>query len=153
MPGASKNEDGLTEGQEKFCKLYVETGVANESYRQAYGSKANRKCLDPKASKLLQKEEVQARIRLLKEEIHSNYLDKTVIDREFIAEGILRNSVKAEKAGDHNIAIRGYKELGEMYDLSLEKQNDRVAVTDKEKNAIIDVWKDRLLNVTYEEVT
>ncbi len=62
------NEFGLTEQQEKFCRVFVETGNASESYRQSYKSdrkSANSVAVD--ASRLLDNPNVNLRINALRE--------------------------------------------------------------------------------------
>lgn len=62
------NEHGVTEQQEKFCRVFVETGNASEAYRQAYKSdrkSANSVAVD--ASRLLDNPKVNLRINSLRE--------------------------------------------------------------------------------------
>lgn len=62
------NEFGLTEQQEKFCRVFVETGNASESYRQSY--KSDRKTVNSvavDASRLLDNPKVNLRITALRD--------------------------------------------------------------------------------------
>lgn len=62
------NEHGVTEQQEKFCRVFVETGNASEAYRQSY--KADRKSANSvavDASRLLDNPKVNLRINALRE--------------------------------------------------------------------------------------
>ncbi len=62
------NEFGLTEQQEKFCRVFVETGNASESYRQAYNAKnmaAN--TIAARASEMLNKSNITVRLQQLRE--------------------------------------------------------------------------------------
>lgn len=62
------NEFGVTEQQEKFCRVFVETGNASEAYRQSY--KADRKSANSvavDASRLLDNPNVNLRINALRE--------------------------------------------------------------------------------------
>jgi len=62
------NEFGVTEQQEKFCRVFVETGNASESYRQAYNAKnmaAN--TIAARASEMLNKSNITVRLNQLRE--------------------------------------------------------------------------------------
>lgn len=62
------NEFGVTEQQEKFCRVFVETGNASEAYRQSY--KSDRKSVNSvavDASRLLDNPKVNRRITMLRE--------------------------------------------------------------------------------------
>ena len=62
------NEFGVTEQQEKFCRVFVETGNASEAYRQAYKSdRKNANTVAVDASRLLDKPNVNRRIGQLRE--------------------------------------------------------------------------------------
>lgn len=82
------NEFGLTEQQEKFCRVFVETGNASESYRQSYKSDrktANSVAVD--ASRLLDNPNVNHRISMLKEghaKRHNVTVDSLVAELEEI---------------------------------------------------------------------
>ena len=72
------NEHGVTEQQEKFCRVFVETGNASEAYRQAYKSdrkSANSVAVD--ASRLLDKPNVLLRIDQLRQ-VHAKRHNVTV---------------------------------------------------------------------------
>lgn len=62
------NEFGVTEQQEKFCRVFVETGNASEAYRQSY--KSDRKSVNSvavDASRLLDNPKVNLRIGQLRD--------------------------------------------------------------------------------------
>lgn len=62
------NEHGVTEQQEKFCRVFVETGNASEAYRQSYKSdRKNANTIAVDASRLLDKPNVNRRITMLRE--------------------------------------------------------------------------------------
>lgn len=62
------NEFGVTEQQEKFCRVFVETGNASESYRQAYNAKnMGANTIAVKASNLLDKDNITVRLNQLRE--------------------------------------------------------------------------------------
>lgn len=82
------NEFGVTEQQEKFCRVFVETGNASEAYRQAYKSDrktANSVAVD--ASRLLDNPNVNLRISILREghaKRHNVTVDSLVAELEEI---------------------------------------------------------------------
>lgn len=82
------NEFGVTEQQEKFCRVFVETGNASEAYRQAYKSDrktANSVAVD--ASRLLDNPNVNLRISMLREghaKRHNVTVDSLVAELEEI---------------------------------------------------------------------
>lgn len=82
------NEFGVTEQQEKFCRVFVETGNASEAYRQAYKSDrktANSVAVD--ASRLLDNPNVHLRISMLREghaKRHNVTVDSLVAELEEI---------------------------------------------------------------------
>lgn len=62
------NEHGVTEQQEKFCRVFVETGNASEAYRQAYNAKnMGANTIAVKASNLLDKDNITVRLQQLRE--------------------------------------------------------------------------------------
>ena len=62
------NEFGVTEQQEKFCRVFVETGNASEAYRQAYNAKnMGSNTIAVKASNLLDKDNITVRLQQLRE--------------------------------------------------------------------------------------
>lgn len=72
------NEHGVTEQQEKFCRVYVETGNASEAYRQAYNAKnMGANTIAVKASNLLDKDNVTVRLQQLRE-VHQKRHNVTV---------------------------------------------------------------------------
>lgn len=77
----------MTEKQEKFCNLYIETGSGAEAYRQAYNVSPNTKVdtCSNNAYKMLQTTEIITRVNELKELTQ----EKHGIDRAFIINGYL----------------------------------------------------------------
>lgn len=72
------NEFGVTEKQEKFCRVFVETGNASESYRQAYNAKNMApNTINVKASQLLAKDNVTVRVGQLRQ-VHTKRHNITV---------------------------------------------------------------------------
>ncbi len=62
------NEFGVTEQQEKFCRIFVETGNASEAYRQAYNAKnMGANTIAARASEMLNKSNITVRLQQLRE--------------------------------------------------------------------------------------
>lgn len=70
----------LTEKQEKFCQVYIETGNASEAYRKAYNAeKMKTETVNTKAFELLRNGKITDRVNELKER-HAKRHDCTVDD-------------------------------------------------------------------------
>lgn len=80
------NEFGVTEQQEKFCRVFVETGNASEAYRQAYNAKnMTQNSIAVKASELLSKVNVTVRVGQMREthqKRHNVTVDSIVAELE-----------------------------------------------------------------------
>ena len=73
--------DKLTLRQENFCNYYLETGNASEAYRRAFVCKKMKdKTIWEKASVLLAKGKVQARVQ----ELQSELKEKSDLSKERI---------------------------------------------------------------------
>lgn len=72
------NEFGVTEQEEKFSRVYVETGNASESYRQSYKSdKMSINAIGVEASRMLDRPRVALRISALRN-VHAKRHNVTV---------------------------------------------------------------------------
>lgn len=72
------NEFGVTEQEEKFSQVFVETGNASEAYRQSYKSdKMSVNAIGVEASRMLDRPRVALRISQLRQ-IHSKRHNVTV---------------------------------------------------------------------------
>lgn len=90
------NEHGVTEQQEKFCRVFVETGNASEAYRQSYKSdRKNANTIAVDASRLLDKPNVNRRIAMLRE-VHAKRHNVTVDSLVAELEEIKRIALSAE---------------------------------------------------------
>lgn len=70
----------LTEKQEKFCQVYIETGNASEAYRKAYNAeKMKTETVNTKAFELLRNGKITDRVNELKER-HAKRHDYKVDD-------------------------------------------------------------------------
>lgn len=138
----------LTKKQEAFIAKYLECDNATAAYKHAYDTKNMKEAtIGNNAYMLLKKHsEVAARIKEIKDKV----LDKIVIDRIFLTNGILDTIEKADLEGDRSNTLKGYDMLGKMYDLNEDKQNDRL-MSNKDRVALINNFKRRLLDVTPEE--
>jgi phage terminase small subunit len=88
----AKNSNGLTPKQEKFCRCYVDTGIASEAYRMAYNT-ANMQpsTVWEQASRLLSDGKVAARIEAIIEE----QAEQSRVDRQKV-EQVLMDIVSAD---------------------------------------------------------
>ena len=75
---AKDKQTQLTPKQEKFCQVYVDSGIASFAYRQAYNTeKMTSKTINECASRLLNDRKVTARV----EEIRAERAEETKVDR------------------------------------------------------------------------
>ena len=133
----------LTKKREVFAIELFKGGVASDAYRTAFPNKMTNKQIWEESSKLSRNPMVTQRVRELRQQV----VDKVVIDKKFVTEGILRNIEAAEAKEDGSVALKGYDMLGKMYDLNDDKQNDRL-FTGAERQALVENYKRRLLDVT-----
>lgn len=82
----AKNSNGLTPKQEKFCRCYVDTGIASEAYRMAYNT-ANMQpgTVWTQASLLLANQKVTKRIA----EIEAELAEQSKVDRRKVEEVLM----------------------------------------------------------------
>lgn len=72
------NEFGVTEQEEKFSRVFVETGNASEAFRQSYkADKMSANAIGVDASRLLDRPRVNLRIKQLRE-VHAKRHNVTV---------------------------------------------------------------------------
>lgn len=75
---AKDKQTQLTPKQEKFCQVYVDSGIASFAYRQAYNTeKMKQETVWQSASKLLNDPKVTTRV----EEIRAERAEETKVDR------------------------------------------------------------------------
>ena len=69
-----KNEYGLTDKQEKFVQVYIETKNASEAYRQSYNAgKMKEATINVRACELLASSKVTVRVQQLRGEIKQRH--------------------------------------------------------------------------------
>ena len=137
----------LTAKQEAFAIKFVECGIASDAYRANYStSNMKDETVWNNSYMLLNRSEVKARVRELRDKI----ADKLVIDKQYVTDGIIRNITGAEEDKERATALKGYDMLAKMYDLNEDKQNDRV-IRQKDREALLENFKQRLVDVTPEE--
>lgn len=137
----------LTAKQDAFALKFFEVKVASEAYRLVYNAKKmSDKHIYDEASKLCKHPDITRRIQELKD----NSSSKVLIDRDYITGGILKNIKIAEQKEETNSALKGYEMLSKMYDLNEDRQNDRI-VSNKERAALVENFRKRMLDVTEEE--
>ena len=115
-----------------------------------YGVTSPRKTLNENACRFFKRKKIAARIDQLTRKVEKSVMQELKIDRKFVTEGILRNIEMAEMKKEGNVALKGYEMLSKMYDLNEDKINDRV-VSDKNKMALLENLKQRMVDVTPEE--
>jgi phage terminase small subunit len=77
--GKPAKRDGLTQRQEAFCRLFVETGVAADAYTAAYNAEdSSRATVRVNAFRLLKNPKVQQRVRELQDAAADRSLRSTV---------------------------------------------------------------------------
>lgn len=141
----------LTQKQEAFVVKYLECDNATEAYKFAYDCENTSDAVKNKeASILLKNRKIAVRVKELKADINREVLSKVVIDRTFVTNGILDTITKADSEGDRTNTLKGLDMLGKMYDLNEDKQNDRL-VSNKDRTALLDNFKQRIINVTPDE--
>lgn len=130
MARARLNEHGVTEQQEKFCRAFVETGNASESYRRSYNAgKMADATIARRASELMDKGAITARIAKLKEKHakrHNVTVDSLVAELEQIKQVAL--SAETPQTSAAVAAVMGKAKLTGL-DKQLIELSGSVAVT------------------------
>jgi phage terminase small subunit len=88
----------LTQKQENFCLLFVESGHAADSFREAYGSEGNRATCMREAHRLLQNPRVRQRI----EELRAAASERAEISVADVIRELWDNAMKSKQA----VAVR-----------------------------------------------
>jgi phage terminase small subunit len=87
----------LTPKQENFCLAYMETGNASEAYRRAYGpGNMSDKTIWEKASHMLAKDKVRARV----EELQAELRERAMLTIDGLTEDLMRIARKGEDHGE-----------------------------------------------------
>lgn len=144
----------LTQKQEAFVAKYLECDRAADAYRYAYSTEnMSSKTINNEAYDLTLHPEIAPIIKKAKDKVLEQIekiLDKASIDKAYVTKRILYNLNMAETQRDPSVALKGLDMLGKMYDLNEDKQNDRL-VSMKDKQALVENYKRRMLDVTPEE--
>ena len=124
----------LTKKQEDFCRVYMDTGNASESYRQAYNiSKMKPNTIGRKAKEMMDNGKVSAKIKELKDKLYSVSeikQERLLYELEAIAEARITEYLEFDggklkfkdfsKLSDKQIrAIEGIKQTKEGFELKL----------------------------------
>ena len=141
----------LTKKQEAFVAKFLECDNASEAYRHAYNTE-NMKCktIVNNAYELTQHKDVAGMVQRVKDEAKERVIEQLVIDRTYITQEILDTIDETKIDRDHSNTLKGYGMLNNMYDLNEDKQNDRM-MTQRNKQAILENYRKRMLDVTPEE--
>jgi len=141
----------LTPKQEAFALKYVECGIASDAYRHAYDTqKMSMRSIKDEACRVKAHPSVAPAIRELQAQIATQVVEEIVIDRKFLTEGILDTIERTRDKGEDAVTLKGLDMLGKMYDLNEDRLNDRL-VTQKDRMALVEGYRQRLINVTPEE--
>jgi len=141
----------LTQKQEAFVAKFLECDNASDAYRHAYNTENMKDVtINDTAWKLTIHPAIAQRIKDIKDMV----LERLVIDRTYITNGVLNTIDRTIVDRDHSNTLKGYGMLNNMYDLNEDKQNDRL-LSDRNKQAILDNYRkrieQRIINVTPEE--
>lgn len=138
---------GLTSQEEEAIQFFMQGNDKTASYKMAgYGGSSSSKTLNENACRFFKRNKIVARIK----ELNDAITEKFVVDRQYVTEGIIRSIEIAEKNGDASNMRQGFAELSKLYDLSEEKHNDRL-ISQRDKEAVIENLRARLIDVTPEE--
>ena len=155
-----KNEYGLTLQEERFCKYYVnqyanldedgsDVGIAVEAYRRAYNCKsdAKRQTHQEKASRLINKGKIRARIAQLREAVGKVECIECaeIVRRNVVALNVdpLELLVFDDKLGKYRIRFM-HEIRKEIRDVIPYKINNRgIVIPDIDRNVI----QDRLIRI------
>lgn len=101
---------GLTPKQERFCQCIVSGKSGKDSYMEAYDSKGSAQNAYNEASKLLQREDIQARLAVLRKPLAEAARTTALSERERKRE-VLWNIIQN---GDDNAKCRALDILNKM---------------------------------------
>ena len=90
-PNRALNENGLTQQQENFAKLYVKYGISRKAYLEAYpkSQKWTLSAVDCEASKMLNNPKVSQRVDALNEQKTSALMQSTKLNQRKLLESAL----------------------------------------------------------------
>lgn len=107
-PSLQRNKFGLTNREEAFCRLYVESGNAEKSYLQAGYVRPKPGYLTMKATDLLKKSKIQDRVTAL---AMSKGM-KRHVSKDVFLEMVMKNYELAQESGDFGAANKSLEILG-----------------------------------------
>lgn len=101
---------GLTEKQERFCRCIVSGKTGKDSYIEAYDSKGSEQNAYNEASKLLAREDIQARLSVLRKPLEEHARATAISERER-KKAVLWDIIER---GDDNAKCRALDILNKM---------------------------------------
>lgn len=109
----------LTDRQEQFCQVYIETGIQAEAYRRAYPKslKWKRNSLDKKASVLMAMAKISRRVAELRAE-HSARHNVTV---DSLTADLQRIMAGAEGVEQQSAAVAAVMGIAKMHGLLVDR--------------------------------
>lgn len=136
----------LSDIEEKAIQFYMQGSDKTSAYKMAgYGGNSQPKTITENACRFFKRSKVIARIKEIREKV----VEELVIDRKYITQEVLDAIEEAKKDREHNVVLKGCEQLSRMYDLNEDKINDRM-ISDKHKEALLENFKQRMLDVTPE---
>lgn len=109
----------LTNKQEKFCQLYIESGIAADAYRGSYDTSNHKEnTIHRNAHKLLNNDKVLARIGQLQEK----HAERHNITIDFLTEKYLGLLAKAENENKIEAGKGILDSLGKLHGLMVDKK-------------------------------
>jgi len=106
----------LTEKQDKFCRELMKTGSQYEAYCAAYKTEnMQRSSIDGAAWALMQDPKITRRIEELKERV----VQKAVLTREMVINGLIENFTSAAAIADYTASNKALELLGKVDELGL----------------------------------
>ena len=118
MASRKLNEWGLTPQEECFCLEYHQTGIASKAFKKAYPASEKWKdtSLYPKASNLLDKDKIKARLAALDEETKKSVQKNVVLNKTKILEELvtLFEETKKSGAGERITSLQAIKLMAQI---------------------------------------
>jgi len=96
----------LTAKMEKFCNELISGKTAKESYISAYNANCTDKTAYTEATRLLQKESIQKRLKELSKPLEAQAIATGISEREKIKTILWNNLEKVQELQDHNLIVK-----------------------------------------------
>lgn len=114
----------LTQKQENFCHNIVSGMTGKDSYLTAYDTNCSDQVAYTESSKLLLRDDIQERIKVLRKPIEEATRIKSLSMRDSQIKEIKERIAICKKKGDENSLIRYYDMLNKMYSFYKDTETD-----------------------------